>query len=412
MNTIGIDFGTTNSAVAVYLEKENKVISSGYEGTLLYFEQSNDQVYHIGQQAIEKYLEHGMRGRFMRSLKSILHLKSFQYTYVYGKKYFAEDLVALILKHLRTVASDLSGSNCERVVLGRPARFSPDPMADRIAQERLKKAARIAGFKEITFQLEPIAAAFTYENEIQKEELVFVGDLGGGTADFTLMRVGPGRDRNADRSQDILGTTGVRVGGDDLDAIIAWKKVVRHLGLGLTYDADQRGKILPIPSHHYAKFCRWENHFQLNTSGTMRELENYLWWTKDNPQIANFITLISNNLGYALFNSIENAKKDLSAKDIAQISFDKMGVKIEEAIALGEFGEMVEPQTDKLLKCMDDLLGKTGVKEGDVDSVFLTGGTSLVRPVRDLFARKFGEEKIKESDSFNSVAKGLALSAH
>ncbi|MCB9235285.1 MAG: Hsp70 family protein [Bacteroidia bacterium] len=407
MNTLGIDFGTTNSAVAVYLEKEKRVVTSDYEGTLLYFQ---DEAHHFtGQQAIEKFLANGMKGRFIRSLKSILHSDAFKFTHIYDKKYFAEDLVALILTQLRKTGQQISGDACEKVVLGRPARFSPDPLKDKLAQTRLLKAAQKAGFTEITFQLEPIAAAFSYESTLHHPELVLVGDFGGGTADFTLMQLGPDKNSNRDRMSDILGSTGIRVGGDDFDAAIAWHKIVKHLGMGLEYDANGLGKMLTIPPHNYHKFCRWENHFMLNSVNTIREIESFLKPAHYNKMLLDFLQIIRENLGYALFRAIENAKIELSENPSAKISFRQSGIKIVEKITLQEFSDIIQPQLDKISETVQKLLSDHGFPPEKIDSVFLTGGTSLAVPVRKIFTDLFGPDKIREKDAFQSVAEGLAL---
>lgn len=411
MRYIGIDFGTTNSAVAVYDPDQDKVLASDYEGTLIYFEETKEQICHLGARAIEKYLEHDLRGRFIRSIKSVLHSEAFKFTYIYGRKYFAEDLVALVLRNLKKIGEEIAGAECDKVVLGRPAKFSPDPKKDQLAQDRLLRAAKKAGFAQVVFQLEPIAAAFSYENELSHEELVFVGDLGGGTADFTVMRLGGKRRHDMDRAADILGATGVRVGGDDFDAAVAWHKIVQHLGLKLQYDPSGRGKWLPIPPHYYRRFCRWEKHFLLNAPTTLRDIENYLKWTGGHPQIAQFLTILKENLGYAIFKSIENAKKALTTADSATIAYQHTGhgIDLHETVDLTEFTGMIQPEMQGLTDCMDSLLAQTGLRESDIDAVFLTGGSSLVRPVHGLFAERFGAEKIRQQDAFTSVANGLAL---
>ncbi len=412
MNSIGIDFGTTNSAVSVYRSETNEIISGEYEPTLLYFEESNDQIYHVGTKAIEKYLESGLKGRFIRSIKSILHYESFQNTWIYGKRYTAEELVALILGYFADQGREILGENPERVVLGRPARFSPNPKEDALAQKRLQKAAQIAGFKEVDFLLEPIAAAFTYERQIFRKELVLVGDFGGGTADFTLMRLRGGEAlAGKDRSQDILGSTGVRVGGDDFDAEIAWRKIVKHLGRDLEYDSNGRGKMLPLPIRFYRKFIRWENHFMLNSPNNIIELENYYRWTQENKLIGDFINVIQNNLGYSLFRSIEQGKIGLTEQDKVTIRFKEGGVSIKENLALGEFDHFIQKYMEQLSATMDHLLTEVGVSPEEIDSVFLTGGSSLVRSVRGLMETKFGADKIRDHNAFTSVAEGLALQA-
>lgn len=409
MTTFGIDFGTSNSAVAVHFPETNEIVSSPYEGTLLYFEEKSPPVAHIGQKAIEGYLSNEMKGRFMKSLKSLLSFSLFNFTNIYGTKYFSEDLVALILTHLKEKGIKIAGAEPDAVVIGRPAHFSPIPEKDALAQARLLKAAQKAGFKDIRFQLEPIAAAYSYEHELQKEEIVFVGDLGGGTSDFTIMRLGPKSTRSVDRKKDILGTDGRKIGGDDFDAAITWHKVVTHLGKDVLYNSDGRGKMMPVPKTFYNEFCKWERHFLLNTPAKLIDLRKYHRWAKDD-RIQDFVTVIENNLGFSLFKSIEQAKITLSEQDEAQISFDRMGVSFTEKITIDEFETILSPHLKKLSDCIDGLLAKADLKPGDVDAVFLTGGSSLARPVRKMFADKFSGADIKEKDTFNSVVKGLALS--
>lgn len=410
MVTIGIDFGTTNSAVAVFRPDTGEVLTTEYEPTVIFFEESNDQIYHVGRTAIQKYVASGLKGRFIRSIKSILHSETFKSTYIYGKKYKAEDLVALVLKHLAGRAEELLGFRPERVIIGRPARFSPHPRKDALAESRLLKAAQLVGFKDIHFQLEPIAAAYSYEHGIQRDELVFVGDFGGGTADFTLMRLGPERAvASTDRMNDILGSSGVRVGGDDFDAEIAWGKVIKELGYGLEYDANGLGKWLPMPSHFYLQFCRWENHFLLMGPTSIREIEKYYDLTKESPKLGNLLRILKENMGYALFRKVEEGKIELSKSDLAEIDFDQSGIVIRESLTIGEFERFIGKQMGKLSETVDELLQETGVNASEIDAVFLTGGTSLVRPVRQLMASKFSLGKIREEDAFTSVSKGLAL---
>lgn len=250
----------------------------------------------------------------MKSLKSLLSFSLFKNTNINGVRYTAEDLVALVLEHLKQKGIQIAGSVPDRVVLGRPAHFSPDPAKDALAQSRLHKAAQKVGFPNISFQLEPIAAAYAYEHRLDKEEIVFVGDLGGGTSDFTIMRLGPKATRSADRKKDILGTDGRRIGGDDFDAAIAWHKVVSHLGKDVLYNSDGRGKMMPIPKTFYQEFCKWERHFLLNVPAKLIDLRKYHRWAKDD-RILDFVTVIENNLGYSLFKAIEKAKIELSTRD-------------------------------------------------------------------------------------------------
>ena len=410
MKALGIDFGTTNSAVAYYDTASKKLLTSDYEGTLLYFKEIFNHPPAIGNAAIAEYIDNGMEGRFIKSLKSLLPFSLFKFTNIAGKRYAAEDLVAIVLKHYLEKGIKMSGQVPDVVVVGRPVNFSASSEKDTLAQERLEKAAHKAGIKEVRFQYEPIAAALTYENSLEKEEVVLVCDLGGGTSDFTLMRLNPARSSQKDRKKDILGTSGIKVGGDDFDSAIAWHKIIPQLGYGLEYDSTGKGKMLPISPSSYLEFCKWERHILLNTPMRLKELSDYYRWT-GSQKIKTFMEIIQRNLGYSLFQSIEKAKIDLSQKDTTELSYQNEEIQIQAEISLAEFDSYITPLLKKIEENMDELLSEVHLETSEIDSIFLTGGSSLVRPVRNLFSRKFGQEKIKESDSFVSVVKGLALSS-
>ncbi|MGK0391214.1 MAG: putative chaperone protein, partial [Maribacter sp.] len=190
----GIDFGTTNSALSIIDTRSNEIVQTFNEGSLIYFpkpERRQAISHFVGMAAKEKYVESHMNGRFMKSIKRILPRSGFQETRVHGKRYKAENLVAVVLLHLKRKADDFLGMEIKKAVLGRPVIFDENKEKDQLAQDRLLKAAKLSGFEEIHFQMEPIAAAFTYERKIEKEETVLVADLGGGTSDFTLMKLSP-----------------------------------------------------------------------------------------------------------------------------------------------------------------------------------------------------------------------------
>ena len=233
----GIDFGTTNSALSVYRDGTVEVIAvdgQNRDGELmrsvLYFSEDNE--IYAGQEAIRQYVSDGAAGRFMQSIKTFLPNTSFESTEIFGKRYGIDDLIAIILRKLKARGEEYVGCSVESVILGRPVVFSTDAAKDAIAEQRLEKAARKAGFKKIWFQYEPVAAALAFESTLQsgQERTVFIGDFGGGTSDFSVIRVKGGAFERADRRSDVLSLGGVYVAGDKFDSQIMWDKVAHYFG--------------------------------------------------------------------------------------------------------------------------------------------------------------------------------------
>ncbi len=409
----GIDFGTSNSAISILDTETNEIIKTFNDASLIYFPQQissrSPLEYFVGKIAVEKYVESEMQGRFMKSLKKILPKSSFTETRLYGKKITAEDLVCLILKYLKSQADTYINENVTKAIFGRPVVFDLKEEKDKLAQERLLRAAQMAGFDDVNFQMEPIAAAFTYERNIKKEELVLVADLGGGTSDFTLMKLGPDKIKNPDRKNDIIGQGGIYIGGDNFDSSIMWNKGTFHFGRGLTY--RDFSNIVDVPKSFYLNICSWEKMNFFDSIRMQSNLKKFLHLTGNHPRFQNLVTLIKDNLGYAIFQSIEKTKIDLSDNEQIIFEFSKNGIEIKEPISIEEFSK--EIIIEDLTKIQDYLLGfleKSKVKADEIDTVFMTGGTSMVRPIKDFMIDLFGKEAIKSGDNFNSVVNGLSYS--
>lgn len=402
----GIDFGTSNSVLAAFNTSTHKIEHVVSEASLIYFEDRD--VFHIGKSAIERYISNQMNGRLLKSIKTLLPQSTFSFTYILGKKYTAEDLVQLILSHLKSQADQLVGEDVTEVVLGRPVVFSEDPVKDKLAEKRLLTAARQAGFEKIWFQYEPIAAGFLYEQSIKASELVLIGDFGGGTSDFTLMKLNKEHVRQKDRKSDILKTGGIHIGGDDFDASIMWNKLVSHFGYGLQYESF--GKMLDLPVHIYRTLCEWDQMGFLKDNRIRRQLDGFYFSTKNNPALKRLMSYIDNNLGFSLFQSIEKVKIDLSCKPASVLNFHKEEIDIEEKIQLEEFNEFTKEELEKIESYLLNFLSEAKIHPEEISNVFLTGGTSSLLSVVDLFQKIFSEEKINRGDNFNSVAQGLALS--
>jgi hypothetical chaperone protein len=402
----GLDFGTSNSVLAILNTSSREIVKVFAESSLIYFQDA--QNCYLGSKAIQKYIENNMSGRLLKSIKTLLPQSRFTFTYIYGKKYTAEDLVVLILKHLKSQADEFIGENITTVVMGRPVVFSEDPEEDRLAEKRLLIAARKAGFENIAFQYEPIAAGFLYEQSINKPETVLIGDFGGGTSDFTLMKLDKNKMKNGDRKSDIIHTGGIHIGGDDFDAQIMWNKLVPYFGYGLKYDS--MGKMLDLPVHIFRTLCEWEQMAFLKEGKIRRKLDEYHRYTNYNPAINRLIFFIDNNLGFSMFQDIEKAKIELSSESIAEIIYQRSLIDINVKVALEEFNLFIEKELSKIDSFITTFLEEANIKPEDVDNVFLTGGTSSIGAVIDIFNRKFSREKIHSGDNFNSVALGLALS--
>lgn len=405
----GLDFGTSNSALAIMDAESRSIIKTFNEGSLLYFPEDKSYGHFVGKEALEQYFGNDMRGRFMKSLKTILPRSSFNYTIIEGKAYFAEDLAALIIGHLKKKADEFTGENVTSAVFGRPVVFDDDPEKDQLAEERLLKAARKAGFTDIHFQYEPIAAAFTYERELTHPELVLVGDFGGGTSDFTLMRLDPRKFNQANRKSDMIAKGGIHIAGDEFDARVMWEKVVPHFGYGVKYKS--REKMLDLPVHYFRSMCTIDDLNDFRHRKNRRALDIFLRETGFDERFARFITLIDHNLGYSLLSTIERSKMKLSTEEYTWLQYARLNISLNEKMTLQEFNGIIEPDITSISGYLDEFLHRSGISRNEIDSIFITGGSSLTRSIRNIFIERFGNDKIRSGDSFNSVAYGLAYSA-
>jgi hypothetical chaperone protein len=411
----GIDFGTTNSALAIYNEETKEIIETIIIPSLIYFpsiSSPSQEKYVIGETAINSYLSDNMQGRFIKSIKQILSRSSFTETLIQNKRYNASDLVALILKELKQRADKIIGYDCKKAVIGRPVFFDDDnTLKDTLAQTRLNKAAQHAGFTNVRFQFEPIGAAFAYEKTIQQKENVLVADLGGGTTDFTYLILDPAKVGSKDRKNDMMATGGIYVGGDSFDSAFMWEKGTPYFGKNTIYEATP-GKPLTVPKSLFANICSWDKMNFFNGLRIKKDIENYYYYSGNDPKFKNLITLIDNNLGYSIFQSIEKTKIGLSKQNKVDFTYTKMDIKIKEEIDITTYGSIIDKDIQRIGDYLEDFLLKNNIEPTSIDSLFLTGGTSMVTAVQNLFKTRFPHLKINSGDNFKSVAKGLAYSGY
>jgi hypothetical chaperone protein len=422
---VGLDFGTTNSAVAVAMQDGSTVLAT-FEGdgspmttfrSVLYFDPEHRTPNRkpqamAGPRAITNYLQADTRGRLMQSMKSHLSSRLFRETYVFGEKYTLEDLIAIILRELRAAAEAQFGDIGSRVVVGRPVHFSGAGSAedDAFALRRLRAALEQAGFEDVVFEFEPVAAAYEFESQLDHDELILIADFGGGTSDFSLMQVGPSVRRRGHTAEDILGTDGVAVAGDTFDSKVVRHVVAPRLGQGSAY-RSAFDKVLPVPAWLYTNLERWHYLSFLKSKKTMDMLAELRLQAFEPEKIAALIHVIEHDLGYHLYRAVEQTKIELSEQELSTLRFRDAALAIEQAVRREEFEGWIGGEIAAIAACLDQLLERTGVAATDVGSVFMTGGSSFVPAVRQLFAARFGAARIHSGGELTSVAKGLALRA-
>lgn len=428
--SVGIDFGTTNSSVAWGADPSQieLVAFPAAAGptesfrSVLYLEQhkrvGRTQVKSFtGPAAIEEYLNAGTRpdmdevsaGRLIQSLKSYLPSRTLTGTEVFGRRYTVEDLISRILADVRLEAEKKIGRPVRHATVGRPVRFvgAETDEDDAFAVTRLREAFRLAGFEEIDFEMEPIAAAYAYESKLDHDELILIGDFGGGTSDFSLLHVGPGVRRRGRTPQDLLGNSGLGLAGDAFDARIVRRLVSPALGS----DSYERStKLIPaVPAWIYANLERWHYLSFLKTRNVAEILKRARMRALEPEKIEALIDLIDEDLGYPLHQAVQRLKVELSHKEFAQFRFRDRGMNIEAVVQRADFEGWIADELQSIEECIDGLLKNSGVERGSVDRVFLTGGTSFVPAVRRIFETRFGAERVTAGNEFTSVARGLAL---
>ncbi len=353
-----------------------------------------------------------MHGRFIKSVKQILSRSSFIETRIQGKRYNASDLVALIIKALKTKADEFIGVDCKKAVIGRPVFFDDDNTSkDTLAQTRLSAAVQKAGFTDVRFQFEPVGAAFAYERTMRKRERVLVADLGGGTTDFTYLELDPQRASAKDRKSDMIASGGIYIGGDSFDSAFMWNKGTSYFGKDTLYEATP-GKVLKVPMSLFENICSWDKMNFFNSLRIRRNMEEYYHYSKNDRKFKNLLTLIDNNLGYSVFQAIEKTKIGLSQLDVFSFQYSNMEIEIDEEISIDTYNDVILKDIHKISAYLDKFLASNNIQVADIDTIFLTGGTSMVRAIKGLFQNKFPHSEINTGENFTSVAQGLAYSGY
>jgi hypothetical chaperone protein len=421
---IGIDFGTTNSSVALAKDGAVELVRFPRRGgetesfrSVLYLERVR-QSGHLrigswtGPAAIEHYLDAEKKGRLIQSLKSYLSSSNLTGTEILGRHFSFEDLISRILTDLRLNAERQFGIEIRSATVGRPVRFvgAETDQDEAFALSRLRRAFELAGYERIEFTMEPVAAAYAYESTLDHDELILIGDFGGGTSDFSLLRVGPGIRRRGRSPQDLLGNSGLGLAGDAFDARIVRKLVSPALGAGtLLHPAS---KMLPaVPAWIYSNLERWHYLSFLRTRNVTEILKSARARAMEPEKIAALITLVDEDLGFQLHQAVQRLKFELSSADAAEFCFVDGTLELRKLVTRAEFEGWIADELAMIEGCIDSLFKTAGIGYSDVDRVFLTGGTSFVPAVRHIFEHRLGADRVRSGNEFTSVARGLALRA-
>ncbi|MBI1216098.1 MAG: Hsp70 family protein [Alphaproteobacteria bacterium] len=407
MITCGIDFGTSNSALA--LAAQGRITLAPVEegqltlpSAIFYQPIKNKPLF--GRRAQRHFFE-GDEGRFMRSLKRLLGTSLMgQGTVVNGKLRKFDTIIGDFIAHLKASAEAAAGETVENVVMGRPVHFiDGDAAGDARAQGELEKIARAVGFKNILFQFEPIAAAFAHERRVRGEKLALVVDIGGGTSDFTVIRLSEERGKKTDRQEDILANTGLRVGGNDFDKDLCLAAFMPDFGYKSTYGE----KNLELPLSPFHDMSEWSKVNFLYTPKIRGELHAMHRESHDMKRFGRFVNIVERETGHRLLSVVEDCKISLTAENenTAPLGFVEEGFAI--PVTRDGFDAAVEKHVEAIDAAAAECLRQSGVSGEDVGLVILTGGTTEVPLLKSAVAKRFPAAELSEDEKLASVGIGL-----
>ena len=408
----GLDFGTSNSTLAAIgadggptllpLESGQRTVPSA-----LFFDFSaNDML--IGRAAQAAYMS-GADGRLMRALKSILGSSlASEKTRIKARLLPFVDIIGLFVAELKRRGETATGAPLGQVVAGRPVHFvDGDEAADQLAQQQLEAAIRAQGFAEIAFQFEPIAAALDYERQVADEELGLVIDLGGGTSDFSIVRVSPERARAADRQGDILAAAGVHIGGTDFDRLLSLARVMPRLG----YRTETADGKRPLPSGPYYDLATWHRINQLYTPQMLAELRSTAREAAQPERVEEMISIIAHREGHRLAAAVEAAKITLTDDERAMVSFVGEEIELDVPVTRAQLAHALTRSIERIEETIGETLRRAGLTAARIDTLILTGGSTRIPAIMARLHGLFPDAQFVETDAFGSVGLGLALDA-
>lgn len=411
MTACGLDFGTSNTTLGVPGDDGFRLLPIDGERTTLpsalFFNFETDAVT-VGQAAIDAYVI-GVEGRLMRSIKSMLGTDLIDAdTALRRGRISFRAVIATFLTQVKERAEAALDGPVEDVVVGRPVHFvDDDPAGDAAAEAALGEIARTVGFRNVSFQFEPIAAALNYEQEAKGEELALIADIGGGTSDFSVVRIGPARRGRPDRSGDILANDGVRIGGTDFDRDLSLATAMPLLGLG---SRMKRAGLL-APRHPYLDLATWSKINFLYTAKAMAELERLERDSAEPEKIGRLLGVVEHRQGHALAMAVERAKIALSDGPETALTLDWGDGSLERTVGAGDLDRATGGLAARIGARVRDCLRDAGVGAERIDALFLTGGSTLLPQVRAAILAEAPSARVVEGNIFGSVGLGLTVEA-
>jgi hypothetical chaperone protein len=412
MRAAGFDFGTSNSAIGIVTGNKAELAPLDDGATMIptavFFDFAADDKPLFGPAAINAYVT-GSEGRLMRGLKTILSTNLINERTALSRRSIAlTDVITIFSRHMRQKAEEAAQAPIDAVVHGRPVRFvEGDDAADRHAEDTLRSLAVKAGFADVSFLYEPVAAATQYEQTATREELVLVADIGGGTSDFSIVRIGPERRARSDRRSDILANTGIRVGGSDLDRHLSMQSVMPLLGLGTQLVTRN----LPMPRSIYADLAWWPTINLCYTPKVMRELQDSHRQAAEPHKTSRLIAVLQKQLGHRMAFAVEAGKISLSSKASAHIPLDFIEPDLAAGATRHDFGRAIGAEIMRMRLSLRNCLSLADIDASRINTVFLTGGSSRVPAIETLAQEEFPDANLRRGDDFLSVAIGLTNEA-
>ncbi len=420
-SSLGLDFGTTNTVVALptasnegsggasplVFEHNNQSLSA-FRSVLCFWHDESIPKSPVesdaGPWAIDHFIENPGDCRFLQSLKSFAASPLFAETRIYGQRYSFEDLLAAFLNLVRERAGTQMARLPRRLIVGRPVEFTGSKPDAALALSRYRAALAKFGAEDVRFVYEPVAAAFFFAQRLTADATVLVADFGGGTSDFSIMRF---EVDGKNLRTHALASSGVGVAGDTFDFHIIDKLISPEIGKGSTYKSMSAE--LTLPNRFFTAFARWSELSILKTSRDFRELKKLLRSSNEPERLQTFIDLVEDDLGYALYKAVSDAKARLSDSEQTAFEFATESVDLRFIIERKDFETWIAGDLQKMSKAVDIAMQRAGLQTNEIDKVFLTGGSSFVPAVRRMFEERFGAGKIETGDELVSIAHGLAL---
>ncbi|MEC9018170.1 MAG: Hsp70 family protein [Pseudomonadota bacterium] len=411
---LGLDFGTTNSVVALAGDGQSRLVDfvgaratgAVFRSALCFWhdeEAKGGLAHEAGPWAIAEYMDYPEDSRFLQSFKSVAASPIFESASVFEKRIRFEDLGQMFLARMIAHAGGALDTRPERIIVGRPVEYAGSRPDEALARRRYD--AMFAGFgSDIYYVHEPLGAAFSYAGRLDRAATILVADFGGGTSDFSIVRVeAPGAARRATP----LGSTGIGLAGDRFDYRILDHLVLPMLGKGGGYRSF--GKMLEIPRSYFADFADWSRLALMRNRRTLDELARLQKAADDPVAIGRMMTVIEKELGYPLYDAVGALKRALSSQETATFRFSGGGLEIEQPVSRAQFETWIAPDIARIEATVDAALNKADVVPDAIDRVFLTGGSSLIPAIRRIFAARFGEARLASGGELTSIAHGLAL---